>query len=151
MHAEGTAESPARDTGNAMILLLPRNWTRIRGDMALAWEARSRQACFANFPSIRPLLQVSDSRESFREVTEGSSRRTYFCPDGGSYSLEGGRVACSVHGSPDSPGQPEEPRACSRLAQLLDRCQEIRVVFSFTEHGVATRVSITMGGRPRQD
>ena len=144
-HKEGGASKEPALTGNLMIRFLPRNWKQIRRDIALGWEAKSRQACLTNFSSIEPLLHVTKPAQPLREVWEGSSRRTYFCPDGGSYSLREGRAFCSVHGHPDFPAQPETPHATSRIAALLEQCEDITVVFSFTEDGVATQVKVALG------
>jgi len=145
-HAEGDGEGRPAAVGNCMIRFLPGNWQQGRRDMALAWEARSRQACYGNFPSIRPLLGVISDGAPLSDVSEGGGRRTYFCPDGGAYSLSQGRASCSVHGHPDAPLQPDAPRESSRMAALLDSCQEVAATFSFTEHGVSTKVCVTVSG-----
>jgi hypothetical protein len=143
--AHGEAGRPQQPvvTGNAAIRFLPRNWKQIRADMGLSWEAKSRQACFANLASVEPLLQVIHSAEPLSEIQEAGNGRTYFCPDGGSYSLKDGRAFCSVHGNPDSPAQPEAPTSTSRIAALLERCMDISIRLSFTERGVATEIAVT--------
>jgi len=130
-------------TGNMAMRFLPGNWRQIRGDMALSWEVQSRQACFANFALIEPFLQAAQARQPAAEVQEEGGRRTYFCPDSGSYNLKNGKAFCSAHGHPDDPRQSEAPVPTGRIAELLERCAAVTLRLSFTEHGIATEVTVT--------
>ena len=130
--------------GNMMLRFIPDNWDHIRETLALGWENRSRQACFENLSRIEPLLKSLES-ESAEPVSRGQWRRTFFCPDGGTYSLRHGRARCSVHEHPGSPTQPTAPHASNRLLSLLEQCSDIALEFSFTEHGIASEVTVTMG------
>lgn len=105
------AAAPPGDGGpkaHAMLRLRADHWKEVLRTYRLGWEENRRRTCLAHGAGLSGILRAFPGQPCDEKAAEQWGFRPA-CPDGGRYeSSPDGGVACSIHGTPALPRQPEQ-------------------------------------------
>ncbi|HZS44541.1 MAG TPA: hypothetical protein VFC63_05520, partial [Blastocatellia bacterium] len=152
-----TGPQPIDDSiANGLIKVRAQNWQRVLPDFRLGWEENSRQACISNVGTLSGIARSMTAAgkvdtleaDAFSAELQKQAEELYgihlFCPDGGKYQLSADKksVACSIHGTAQSPKQPNAPVEDSDLGKLLNSFGGLTGALTFTGDGLRAVVTI---------
>ncbi|MDP2897256.1 MAG: DUF1559 domain-containing protein [bacterium] len=146
--AEEPAATPQPDAlkANVALLIRPTAWDKVKSDFQLAWAASAREACLSNFDELQVLFKYfADMGIPIEKIAEKADGTRYFCPEGGEYQYDSAKnvVKCTIHGTIESPRQPEKMGEESTFSRLINGIDQIAVSLAFEGQGVRTRVNMT--------
>jgi len=130
---------------NVSLLIRPSAWDKVKDDFQFAWAASAKEACLSNLDELQVLFKYfSDTGMPVEKAAEKADGTRYFCPDGGEYHYDPEKsvVSCSLHGTPESPRQPDRIREDTASSRLISGIDEIAVSLAFEAEGIRTRVRV---------
>jgi hypothetical protein len=118
---------------------------RLKGNLQLYWEEKSRLACHRNSISIYTLAKLYEC--PLAEVDRLSQAKygvVYYCPDQGAYGWDtrSDQVVCSVHGNRQQSRQLPGLDRKSSFATFMESIDEITARLRFQEGALITTVEI---------
>jgi hypothetical protein len=146
--AEEPAATPQPDAlkANVALLIRPTAWDKVKSDFQLAWASSAKEACLSNFDELQVLFKYfSDAGVPIEKVSEKLDGTRYFCPEGGEYQYDSAKnvVTCTIHGTIETPRQPEKMGEDATFSRLINGIDQIAVSLTFEGEGVRTRVNMT--------
>ncbi len=140
----GQAEGEAAKA-NLALLIRPSAWDKVKSDFQFAWAASAKEACLSNLDELQLLFRYfRDTGMPVEKAAEKADGTQYFCPDGGQYQYDAQKnlVSCSLHGTAESPRQPEAIREDTAFARLINGIDQIALSLAFEAEGIRTRVQM---------
>ncbi len=141
-----TAPQPYAPKANVALLIRPAAWDKVKSDFQLAWAASAREACLSNFDELQVSFKYfGDMGVPIEKIAEKADGTRYFCPEGGQYQYDPEKnvVKCTIHGTMESPRQPEKMREDASFSRLINGIDQIAISLAFEGQGVRTRVNMT--------
>jgi hypothetical protein len=130
---------------HALLRFNQRSLNRLKGDVQLYWEEKSRQAAHENIMPIYTLTRLYGVPVSeVNKLAQSKYGVSYICPDGGEFVYDPGtdEVLSTVFGNRQHPRQNESLSPKSSFARFLDRLEEITATLRFEEEGLIATVEI---------
>ncbi len=118
---------------------------RLKGDLQLYWEEKSRQAAHENIMPIYTLIKLYGVPISqVNKLAQAKYGVSYICPDGGEFVYDPGtdQVMSTIFGNRQHPKQNSTLSPKSSFARFLDRLEEITATLRFEEDGLIATVEI---------
>src|SRR5262249_10873885 len=125
------------------------NWDQVKAGLRLGSAENERQACLENMRAIHNVARGWNDRPARDKGTEvdaellGRTAQVYgglkpYCPEGGRDTplADGRGCACSVHGDPLAPVQPDAPGPESTSGRVLRSFGGLTATLSFAEDGL---------------
>jgi hypothetical protein len=144
---DAASAKEARPSAEAHLLLRlnQRALKRLRENIQLYWEEKSRLACHRNIMTIDTLARLYEVPvEEVKRLSEAKYGVVYYCPDRGDYGWDTRRdqVVCSVHGNRQQSRQHAGPDGKSSFTTFMEDIDEVVASLRFQEGALITTVEI---------
>jgi hypothetical protein len=142
--AAAKEEHPSQEA-HLLLRLNRRALNRLKGDLQLYWEEKSRLACHRNIISVYTLAKLYEAPlEDVQKLSEAKYGVTCYCPDHGDYGWDTRRdqVVCSVHGNRQQSRQRPGLDPRSSFGAFIEGIEEVVASLRFEEEMLLTTVEI---------
>jgi hypothetical protein len=142
--AAAKEENPPAEA-HLLLRLNRRALHRLKGDLQLYWEEKSRLACHRNVISIYTLAKLYEAPlDEVKRLSEAKYGVVYYCPDQGDYGWDTrhDQVVCSVHGNRQQSRQRTDLERKSSFATFIEGIDEVVVALRFQDEALLTTVEI---------
>ncbi|MHC4795331.1 MAG: v-SNARE N-terminal domain-containing protein [Planctomycetota bacterium] len=134
--AKQNVKEPFSDNGR--LVIFPSAFNKSSQVIGLAWQERIAGVCRRNFSALQ---RANDA--GFFNKSKFFLGYDVCCPEEGKYSVEAGKVKCSIHGGiGEGFFQPLNPPQNAPAVKLVNEMQKVSVSYRFTDDGLQTRLRV---------
>ena len=140
-----TADVPPQEvSGQLAMRINTAAMTKLKDDIRIYWEERSRRASHRNVMPIYTLIHLyGASVEQVDSISDAKYGVTYFCPDGEyKYDAERDRVYSTAYGNREQAWQKVADQQESSFEKTFDRLQDVLFSVEMTEDSMQGRLEV---------